>query len=154
MLISHCGHRSRARKKRIMPSNTNAPQWAPKLIRPSSNTFELKEGAISPQHFKLPYTAEVPQAESHPSKYTDERVGKSVEYVNQRLGSKMRKPSPIQEKALLVYKGACQDYLEARKEILPEGRRKEMLSEIRQYEIEISDSGWVKAVGSEARHEF
>lgn len=79
----------------------------------------------------------MPQPESHPSDYTDGRVGKSIEYVNQRLGSKMRKPSPIQEKALLTYKGACQDYLKARKELLPEGRKKEMLSEIRQYEMEI-----------------
>lgn len=60
----------------------------------------------------------------------------------------------IQEKALLVYKGACQEYLEARKEILSEGRKKEMLSEIREYEIEISNSGRVKAVGSEDRHRF
>lgn len=86
--------------------------------------------------------------------YTDERVGKCIEYVNHRLGSKMRKPSPIQEKALQVYKGACQDYLDGRKEILPEGRKKEILSEIRQHEIDISNSGWVKAVGSEDRHIF
>lgn len=86
--------------------------------------------------------------------YTDERVGKSIEYVNQRLGSMIRKPSPIQEKALLVYKGACQDYLDARKELLPEGRKKEMLSEIRQYEMEISDRGWVKEIGSEDHHKL
>ena len=86
--------------------------------------------------------------------YTDERVGKCIEYVNQRLGSKMRKPSPSQEKALLVYKGACQDYLEATKELLPEGRKKEMLSEIRQYEMEISDRGWVNAIGSEDHHKL
>lgn len=86
--------------------------------------------------------------------YTDKRVGKSIDYVNHRLGSKLRKPSPIKEKALLVYKGACQDYLDAREEILLEGRKKEMLSEIRQYEKEISDSGWVKAVGSEDCHKF
>ena len=97
---------------------------------------------------------QVPQPESHPSMYTDERVGKSIEYVNQRLGSKMRKPSPIQEKALLVYKGACQDYLDARKELLPESRKKEMLSEIRQYEMEISDRGWIKAIGSEDHHKL
>ena len=56
----------------------------------------------------------------------------------------MRKPSPIQEKASLVYRGTCQDYLDARKELLPESRKKEMLSEIRQYEIEVSDSGWYR----------
>lgn len=97
---------------------------------------------------------QMPQPESHPSDYTDDRVGKSIEYVNQRLGSKMRKPSPIQEKALLVYKVACQDYLNARKEILPESQKKEMLSEIRQYEMEISDISWVNAVGSEDHHKF
>lgn len=99
---------------------------------------------------------QMPQPETHPSMYlyTDERVSKSIEYVNHRLRSKMRKPSLIQEKALLVYKGACQEYLDARKEILPEGWKKEMLSEIRQYEIEISNSCWVKAVGSEDRHRF
>lgn len=97
---------------------------------------------------------QMPQPEFHPSNYTDERVGQSIEYFNQRLGSKTRKPSPIQEKALLVYKGACQDYLDARKEPLPEGQKKEMLSEIRQYEMEISDRSWVKAIGSEDHHKL
>ncbi len=86
--------------------------------------------------------------------YTDERVGKCIEYVNHRLGSKMRKPSPIQEKALLVSKGAYQDYLDAEKKFFPESRKKETLSEIRQYKIDVSDNGWVKAVGSEDRHIF
>lgn len=97
---------------------------------------------------------QVPQPESHLTMYTDERVGKSIDYVNQQLGSKLKKPSPIQEKALLVYKGACQDYLDAREENLPERRKKEMLSEIRQYEKEISDSGWVKAEGSKDYHKL
>lgn len=53
-----------------------------------------------------------------------------------------------------MYKGACQDYLDARKELLPEGRKKEMLSEIRQYEMAISDRGWVKEIGSEDHHKL
>lgn len=51
-----------------------------------------------------------------------------------------------------MYKGACQDYLTARKGIVPESQKKELLSEIRQYEIEISDRDWVKAIGLEDRH--
>lgn len=43
-----------------MVFTTNEPQWAihaPKPIHPKA--FELREVAISPRHFKLPYTAEV-----------------------------------------------------------------------------------------------
>lgn len=50
-----------------MASTTNEPQWvihAPKPIHPK--TFELREGAISPRHFKLPYTAEVKLTPSPP----------------------------------------------------------------------------------------
>lgn len=48
-------------------NSTSEPQWvihAPKPIHP--NTFELREGAISPRHFKLPYTAEVKLTPSPP----------------------------------------------------------------------------------------
>lgn len=50
-----------------MPSNTNEPQrviHSPKPIHP--NTFELREGAISRRHFKLPYTAEIKLTPSPP----------------------------------------------------------------------------------------
>lgn len=70
---------------------------------------------------------QIPQPESHPPMYTDERVGKKIEYLNQRLGSKMRKPSPIQDRALLVYntyKGARQKYLDTSKKLLPEGQKR------------------------------
>ena len=56
--------------------------------------------------------------------------------------------------ALLVSEGAYQDYLDAEKIFFPESRKKETLSEIRQYKIDVSDNGWVKAVGSEDRHIF
>lgn len=50
-----------------MASTANEPQWviqAPKPIHPK--TFELREGAISPRHFKLPYKAEVKLTPSLP----------------------------------------------------------------------------------------
>lgn len=67
---------------------------------------------------------ELPRLGFHPSQYTDKRVGKGTAYVNQRLESKMRKPSLIQERALLVHKVACQDYLNARNEMFPESQKK------------------------------
>lgn len=50
-----------------MTSTTDEPQRVihePKPIHPK--TFELREGAISPRHFKLPYTAEVKLSPSPP----------------------------------------------------------------------------------------
>lgn len=132
------------------PKPTGRPNFPDSPPSPSPDEISVARRRPRAQAADL----QVPQPETHPSTYIDERVGKCIEYVNHWLGSKMRQPSPIQGKALLVYKGACQEYLDARKEILPEGRREEMLSEIRQYEIDISDSGWVKAVGSEDRHIF
>lgn len=124
---------ARPRAPHTPSTSTNQPKVSESPPSPSPD--EITGARRRPRADKA--DLQMPQPESHPSMYTNERVGKSIEYVNQRLGSKMRKPSPIQEKALLVYKGACQDYLEARKGILPEGRKKEMLSEIRQYEIEV-----------------
>lgn len=128
----------------------NRPLFSESPPSPSPDTITVAMRRPRAQTADL----QMPQPESYPSNYSVERVGQSIEYVNQRLGSKMRKPSPIQEKALLVYKGACQDYLDARKELLPEGQKKEMLSEIRQYEMEISERSWVKAIGSEDHHKL
>ena len=55
---------------------------------------------------------QIPQPENHPSKYTRSRIERALIVAEARLGSKTRKPCPSLEKLLLLYRGACRDFLQ------------------------------------------
>ncbi|MCJ1379649.1 hypothetical protein MMC17_002751 [Xylographa soralifera] len=87
---------------------------------------------------------ESPEPEIHPSKYTEARIRAGKEYATRRLNSKTRKPSPTLEKLLCIYLLACKQALEHVKEGEPP---MEVISEVRQYELEMSERNWYSAAG-------
>ena len=97
--------------------------------RPRASTMELK----------------LPQPENHPDKYNEDRVQAGVNYVNRRLTSASRKPSPIQSKLLCLYKLVCVKYLEQSSKGFEGNTRSSILSEIRRYEEELSRYWWIRA---------
>ncbi|MCJ1393983.1 hypothetical protein MMC18_006860 [Xylographa bjoerkii] len=102
-------------------------------LRPRAKTIEL----------------ESPKPENDPSKYTEERVRAGKEYATRRLNSKTRRPSPNLEKLLCVYLLACEKVLED----VEEGQLEsdlEAISEVRQYELEMSENNWSAAAGGSA----
>lgn len=90
---------------------------------------------------------EPPRPEPHPKDYSDARVQAGINYAEHRLNSTKRKPSPILEKLLLIYKGACSEFLHQKK--FENVRQSKLLSEIRGYEEEMARRPWVSAVGDE-----
>lgn len=86
--------------------------------------------------------------------YTESRVQAGIEYANRRLGSTTRKPSPNQEKILVIYRLACQDFLSQSKAGFQHDTKLELLSEIRGYEDDISKLSWIKATGDEKEQEM
>lgn len=95
----------------------------------------------------------MPQAESHPSKCIDKRVGKSIECESTAWIEDEKTFAGPREGVASVQRDlsrlfGCKERATSRKP----GKRN--VSGIRQYEIEVSDSGWAKAIGSEDRHQF
>lgn len=92
---------------------------------------------------------EPPRPELHPKDYTDARVQVGIDYADRRLRSVKRKPSPILQKLLLIYKGACSDFLHQKEKKFENVRQNKLLSEIRNHEEEMTRRPWVNAVGDE-----
>lgn len=92
---------------------------------------------------------EPPRPEPHPKDYSDARVQAGINYAERRLNSTKRKPSPILEKLLLIYKGACSEFLHQKQKKFENVRQNKLLSEIRGYEEEMARRPWVRAVGDE-----
>ena len=92
-------------------------------VRPRANTADLQ----------------CPRPELHPNGYTDDRIRPGLAYAERRLRSKTRKPSPVLQKLLMIYQGACF-------EILQRGDSEEkpihIISEIRNYEIQLTEKTW------------
>ncbi|MCJ1364964.1 hypothetical protein MMC16_004082 [Acarospora aff. strigata] len=92
---------------------------------------------------------ESPRSEPRPENYTEGRVQAGIDYADRCINSKRRKPSPILEKLLLVYKGACSEYMRQKQKNFEEICRTKLLSEIRGYEEEMVRRPWVRAVGDD-----
>lgn len=101
--------------------------------RPRSDTEDLKP----------------PRPELHPKDYSDARVRAGIDFADRRLRSVKRKPSPILQKLLLIYKGACSEFLYQKERKFENVRQNKLLSEIRNYEEEMARRPWVNAVGDE-----
>ncbi len=114
---------------------SSSPQHeiAVRRTRPRANTEDL----------------EPPRPEPLPKDYSDARVQAGIDYAERRLNSTKRKPSPILEKLLLIYKGACSEFLRQKHKKFENVRQNKLLSEIRGYEEEMARRPWVCAVGDE-----
>ncbi|MCJ1430743.1 hypothetical protein MMC27_000093 [Xylographa pallens] len=99
-------------------------------LRPRARTIEL----------------ESPKPENHPSKYMGGRVRGGKEYAIRRLNSETQMPSPTLKKLLCIYLLACEAVLDHVKEGELEPST-EVISEIRQYEVEMSEKNWYSAAG-------
>ena len=107
----------------------HAPSSADRAPTPTPNQpYELVVNQKRPRTHTVDLASPLP--ETHPTKYTDERVQDGIDYAGRRLKSTCPKPPPMQEKLLLLYRGACAEYLEEKKKISrDEDQRLERLRE-------------------------
>lgn len=88
-----------------------------------------------------------PRPESKIEAYGPERVQEGLDYASHRLQSKKRKPTPNTQRLLILYHGACKQYLENfTKQSSDENAC--TLDEIRGYEVDMSYRGWITDVPS------
>ncbi|KAI9769013.1 MAG: hypothetical protein M1839_003843 [Geoglossum umbratile] len=89
-----------------------------------------------------------PKPESSPDGYTPDRIQVGIAYATQRLQSKTRKPSPNSEKILVLYRGACEEYLEHEEAGFKNVKKIDLLSEIRSMESDLCTKNWLQVADS------
>lgn len=106
--------------------------------RPRASTIEL----------------EVPRPEQSPERYSESRIQAGMEYATRRLQSTTRKPSPNQEKLLVIYRLACQGFLNESKAGSQGESKVHLSSEIRAYEEDISNHSCMRVTEDEEKQEM
>lgn len=97
---------------------------------------------------------DVPRPEQSLERYTESRIQAGMEYATRRLESTTRKPSPNQEKLLVIYRLACEGFLNQSKAGFQHESKVQLLSEIRAYEEDISNHSWMKVTADEKKQEM
>ncbi|MCJ1467811.1 hypothetical protein MMC07_006436 [Pseudocyphellaria aurata] len=95
-----------------------------------------------------------PRPELQPKDYTVERIQEGIAYVDKRLGSATRKPSPNLSRLLVTYKTACQDFLEQYENNPSTLDRSTLLTELRSYEEDMSSDAWFREIDSQESHKY
>lgn len=89
------------------------------------------------------------------NRYDRNRVASGLNYADQRLASRNRKPSPLASKMLALYRRACQQYIDCDDVGWnSETSKIELLTQIRDFEKDIADRSWLRTVPSKYRSEL
>ncbi|KAI9773397.1 MAG: hypothetical protein M1840_007612 [Geoglossum simile] len=127
------------------PDCADTPLLVPRS-RPRSHT----EALLGPLYVTSPPdtpTVPVPVPLKAFSDYTPGRIREGLSWVDQRLRSTTRKPSPLSAKALLIYKDTCTDALST----TDEEELISLVSTIRTFEESIATKYWLGGLGPEAQ---
>jgi hypothetical protein len=122
-------------------------------ITPASSSSSIATGPI-PLHVARTRpranTADLspPKPENNPNDYTIERLNAGVQYAEQRLQSKTRKPTPQTEKVLGIYLSTCRDAIQKKTDTtLPSSEINKILEDVREMESDLSYRAWLIGIG-------
>ena len=108
------------------------------------------EAASGPNLVELP----LPRPEQHAKNYGIGRVFKARAYAETRLTLTMRKPTPITEEFLSIYRAACDQYLIASETNFVGYDKAALIQQIHEMEVSLNERAWLKGAPDDWRHEM